>query len=231
MNGVRDMALKYQLDKDAFAKLDEGQQALYKETEDGYQLDVEGIDDGKELKEALRKEREERAAAKKRAQELETEAEQKERERLEAQQEYQTLYQQEQESRSKTEKELQELRDKVANGERMTTAEKAVAGLIDPELPGGERRYELLKKEALNHIAHTPEGAKINGPDGEAWDTSALGSYLSEQYPFLVDGSKASGGGAPGSNGGGAASQGNFGGDREERKAAIASKFPDLKGE
>ena len=56
----------------------------------------------------------------------------------------------------------------------------------------------------MQFIAHTPEGVKINGPDGEAWDSKRLGQYLSEQYPFLVDGSKASGGGAPGSNGGGA---------------------------
>jgi len=80
-----------------------------------------------------------------------------------------------------------------------------VAGLIDKEATGGVQRYGLLKKEAMQFIAHTPEGVKINGPDGEAWDAKQLGKYLTEQYPFLVDGSKASGGGAPGGKGGGAA--------------------------
>jgi hypothetical protein len=222
------MALKYQLDKDAFSELEEGQQGFYRETEDGYQLDVEGIDDGKELKEALRKEREERAAAKKRLKELEEGQSAAERQRLEEKQEYETLYKQEQEKLTGTQKELSELRDKLANGERATAAEGIVAGLIDKEASGGVQRYNLLRKEALQYIEHTPEGAKINGPEGDAWDAKQLGSYLSEQFPFLVDGSKASGGGAPGSNGGGAASQGNFGGTREERKAAIASKYPEL---
>lgn len=201
------MALQYQLEKEKFEALEESQQALYKETDDGYVLDVEGIDDGKELKEALRKEREERAAAKKRAKELEDAQSEAERKRLEEKQEYETLYKKEQGTRSEMEKKLTELQDKVANGERTTAAERVIANLIDPSAEGGAKRYELLRKEALQHIAHTPEGVKINGPDGEAWDAKALGEHLSTQYPFLVDGSKASGGGAPGSKGGGAANQ------------------------
>jgi hypothetical protein len=198
------MALKFEVDQEAFDQLDEGQQALYDKHGDGYRLQVEGIDPADELKEALRKEREERAEAKRKLQEFESEAEKRERERLEKQQEYETLYQREQEGRSKIEKELAELRDKVANGERTATAEGVVAGLIDKEATGGVQRYGLLKKEALQFIAHTPDGVKINGPDGEAWDAKQLGRYLSDTYPFLVDGSKATGGGAPGSKGGGA---------------------------
>ena len=222
------MALQYQLDKEKFEALEEGQQALYRETDDGYVLDVEGIDDGKELKEALRKEREERAEAKRKLKEFETDAERKERERLEKQQEWEQLSKKDRERADGLEKQLSELKDKVANGERTTAAERVVAGLIDREAAGGVQRYELLRKEALQHIAHTPEGVKINGPDGEAWDAKQLGEHLSTQYPFLVDGSKASGGGAPGSKGGGAAKTGNMGGNREERKAAIKSKYPEL---
>jgi len=201
------MALQYQLDKEKFDALEEGQQALYRETDDGYVLDVEGIDDGKELKEALRKEREERAEAKRKLKEFETDAERKERERLEKQQEWEQLSKKDRERADGLEKQLSELKDKVANGERTAAAEGIVAGLIDREAAGGVQRYELLRKEALQHIAHTPEGVKINGPDGEAWDAKQLGEHLSTQYPFLVDGSKASGGGAPGGNGGGAANQ------------------------
>lgn len=198
------MALKFEITKDEFEQLDEGQQALYAEHGEGYRLQVEGIDPADELKEALRKEREERAEAKRKLQEHESEAERRERERLEKQQEWEQLSRTERERAEKLEKELGDLRDKVANGERTATAEGVVAGLIDKEATGGVQRYSLLKKEAMHFIAHTPEGVKINGPDGEAWDAKALGAYLSEQYPFLVDGSKASGGGAPGSKGGGA---------------------------
>lgn len=198
------MALKFEITSEEFDALDEGQQALYDKHGDGYRLQVEGIDPADELKEALRKEREERAEAKRRLQEYETEAEKKERERLEQRQEWEQLAKSEREQREKRDKELAELRDEVANSKRTTAAESVVAGLIDKDATGGVQRYELLKREALAFIAHTPEGTKINGPDGEAWSAKQLGEHLSSTYPFLVDGSKASGGGAPGSKGGGA---------------------------
>jgi len=219
------MALQYQLDKEKFEALEEGQKALYKETDEGYVLDVEGIDDGKELKEALRKEREERAEAKRKLKEFETDAERKERERLEKQQEWEQLSKKDRERADGLEKQLSELKDKVANGERTTAAERVIASLIDPSAEGGAKRYELLRKEALQHIAHTSEGVKINGPDGEAWEAKQLGEHLSTQYPFLVDGRKASGGGAPGGGSGGGAAKGKVDGDKEERAAYFADKF------
>lgn len=196
--------LKFKITKDEFEALEESQQALYAEAGDGYQLQVDGLDDGAELKEALRKEREERAEAKRKLKEFETEAERKERERLEKQNEWEQLAKNERERAEKTDKELAELRDKVANSARDSEAATICAGLIDKEASGGVQRYGLLRKEAMQYIAHTPEGIKINGPDGEAWTAKQLGEHLSSTYPFLVDGSKASGGGAPGSSGGGA---------------------------
>lgn len=198
------MALKYKISKDEFDALGEAQQALYSESGEGYQLEVEGIDDNAELKEALRKEREDRAEAKRKLKEHETASEARERERLEKQQEWEQLSKTERERADKLNKDLAELQDKVANSERNTQAEGIVAGLIDKSATGGVQRYNLLRKEALQFITHTPEGIKINGPDGSAWDAKKLGEYLSSEFPFLVDGSKASGGGAPGSNGGGA---------------------------
>ena len=201
------MALKFKISKAEFDELDEATQALYVQKGDDYELEVEGIDTGEELKEALRKEREERARAKAKLKEMETEQEKAERERLESQEEWKTLAQQEREKREGLDKELKDLRDQVANGNRKGKAEAIVAGLIDKEATGGVQRYELLKKEALAFISHTPEGTKINGPDGEAWTEKQLGEHLSKQYPFLVDGSQATGGGAPGSKGGGSATK------------------------
>ena len=143
------MALQYQLDKEKFDALEEGQQALYRETDDGYVLDVEGIDDGKELKEALRKEREERAEAKRKLKEFETDAERKERERLEKQQEWEQLSKKDRERADGLEKQLSELKDKVANGERTAAAEGIVAGLIDREAAGG---VQLLSGFADNDV-------------------------------------------------------------------------------
>lgn len=187
------MALKYKITKDEFDALDEGQQALYTESGEGYQLQVEGIDDAAELKEALRKEREERAAAKKRLQEFETEAEKRERERLEKNQEWEQLTKTERERAEKLERELSEMKDTIANEKRNASAQQVVS-----ELTRDTARARLLQKEAMQFITHTPEGVKINGPDGDAWDSQKLSDYLKEAYPFLVDGSGATGGGATG---------------------------------
>lgn len=196
------MALKFEIDAEAFEALDETQQELYQKHGDGYRLQVEGIDPADELKEALRKEREERAEAKKKLQEFETENERRERERLEKQQEWEQLSKTERERAEKLETELQEMKDRYANKERNETALQVVGSLArDP------KRAELLKKEAMQFIAYTPEGVKINGPDGSAWDTSKLTEHLKAEYPFLVDGSQASGGGATGANGSGATSK------------------------
>jgi len=215
------MALQFEVD--SLEGLDESLQALYTEHEGKYRLAVDGIDPADELKEALRKEREERAAAKKRLQEYETEAERRERDRLEKQQEWEQLSKTERERAEKLERELSETREAIAKEKVGATAQSVVS-----QLTRDVARAELLKKEAVNYITHTPEGIKINGPDGDAWDANKLSEHLSEKYPFLADGSQATGGGATGSKGSGAAKTGKVDGDKKDRAAYFAQKF-DLK--
>lgn len=198
------MALKFEITKEEFEALEEAQQALYSEHGDGYRLQVDGIDPADELKEALRKEREERAEAKRKLQEFESEAEKRERERLEKQQEWEQLSKTERERAEKLERDLTEERQKNAEFMRRLEAEKICAQLIDKDATNGVKRHKQLMAEAMQHISHTPEGIKINGPDGDAWDAKKLGEFLAEDNPHLVDGSKATGGGAPGGKGGGA---------------------------
>ncbi len=187
------MALKFEITAEAFESLEENQQALYEKRGDGYRLQVEGIDPADELKEALRKEREERAEAKRKLQEYETESEKRERERLEKNQEWEALTKTEKERADKLERELGDMRDTIANEKRNASALSVVS-----ELTRDTARARLLQKEAMQFITHTSDGIKINGPDGDAWDAKKLSEYLKEQYPFLVDGSGASGGGATG---------------------------------
>lgn len=189
------MALKFEITQEAFDELEEGTQALYIKNGEGYRLDVDGIDAKDELKEALRKEREERADAKRKLQEYETEAEKRERDRLEKTQEWEQLSKADKERADKLERELGEMRDTIANEKRNASALAVVS-----ELTRDTARARLLQKEAMQFITHTSEGVKINGPDGDAWDAKKLAEHLKEQYPFLVDGSGASGGGAPGGN-------------------------------
>lgn len=187
------MALKFEIDSESFEALDDAQKALYQEHGEGYRLEVDGIDPKDELKEALRKEREERAEAKRKLQEYETAAEKQDRDRLEKNQEWEQLTKTERERSEKLERELNEMRDAIANEKRNASAQDVIA-----ELTRHTDKAKLLKKEAMQFITHTQEGIKINGPDGDAWDAKKLSAYLKESYPFLVDGSGATGGGATG---------------------------------
>ena len=74
------MPLKFEIDREAHAELPEATQALYAPHGDKFRLQVEGIDPADELKEALRKEREQSAAAKAEARRMQAEREAAERE-------------------------------------------------------------------------------------------------------------------------------------------------------
>ncbi len=196
------MALQFEIDKAAHEALGEAVQGLYSAQGDGFKLDVEGIDDKAELKEALRKEREERASAKTKLKEFEDAKTKADQLSLEEKQEFEKLWKAEQEKGTTTAKELDDLRTSIAQKDRNSEAYKIVSTLATDTA-----RAEILQQQAMPYISHTPEGIKINGPDGEAWDAAKLTAHLKEKYPFLVDGSKASGGGATGGGTGGGAAK------------------------
>ncbi len=192
------MALKFEVP--TLDGVDEAHKGLYEKHGEGFRLAVEGLDPKDELKEALRKEREENAASKKRAADLEAEKNQAEQDRQKEKGEFKSLWEKEQEQRTLTAKELADLKDKIAMKERESTALKVASPLSK-----FADNVELLQEQALKFITHTPEGIKINGPDGSAWDEKKLAEYLTTKYPRNVDGNQASGGGASGGSNGGAA--------------------------
>lgn len=197
MNGVHEMALKFELE--TLDGLDDSVASLYQEHNGKYRLAVDGIDPADELKEALRKEREEKSNYKSKLSEFEKQQQETDRKRLEEKQEFESLYKSERESKSNLARELDELKTSIANEKRTNEAIKIAA-----EITSHKIKSELLQKEALQFIHSTPDGLKINGPDGEAWDAPRLVGYLEEKYPFLADGSNANGGGAVGGKNGGA---------------------------
>lgn len=213
------MALKFEVD--TLDSVDEAQRGLYAEHNGKFRLSVEGLDPADEVKGALAKEREERKKAKTEAEELRKALEAKELAELEGQKKYEELYKREQETRSKTSAELQQLKDAIAQREKSEAALKVAASLTRDTA-----KAELLKKEILNYTEHSADGVKFKGESGDM-TAEQLTAHLTKQYPFLVDGNQSSGGGANGGNGGGAA-KGNLGGDKTERKNAIAAMFPDL---
>lgn len=141
-----------------------------------------------------------------------------EQQRLEEKQEFEKLWRQEQDQRTKASQELDQLRKSIADKDRSEAAMKLATGLTRDNA-----RADLLKKEALAYIQHTPDGVKIQGPDGDM-TADQLSAHLAKQFPFLVDGNQASGGSAPGSKSSGGAA-GNMGGSKAERQAAIAKRF------
>ena len=191
--------LKFELD--SLEGLDEGVKGLYEQKGERFRLKVEGIDPADELKEALRKERDERRAVKEKLADFEKAAEAKDRERLEKDQQWETIAKNEKTRAEKAETTLAERERKIAEKER-----GEVAALLTGTLTRDTARAELLKKEALSFIQHTVDGVVISGPDG-TMTAEQLGKYLAEKYPFLVDGNQSSGGGASGSNSGGGATK------------------------
>lgn len=179
--------------------LDEGVKGLYEQNGDKFRLKVEGIDPADELKEALRKERDERRGARDELAQLRQQQADAEAKRLEETQQFESLYKNTKGELEKRTNELEEFRRKIAEKERSELATQLTGALTRDTA-----RAELLKKEALAYIQHTADGVVISGPDG-TMTAEQLGKHLAERYPFLVDGNQASGGSAPGSKSSGGA--------------------------
>lgn len=183
--------LKFEVD--SLDGLEEGVKSLYEQKGERFRLKVDGIDDAKELKEALRKERDERKAAKDKLAEFEKAQQEGEAKRLEETQQFESLYKNTKGELEKKSLELDEFRRKIADKERSELATQ-----LTGTLTRDTARAELLKKEAMQFIQHTADGVVISGPDG-TMTAEQLGKHLAQRYPFLVDGNQASGGDAPGS--------------------------------
>jgi predicted nuclease with TOPRIM domain len=156
-----------------------------------------------------------------RAKELEDQQKKLEEDRQKEKGEFKSLYE-------KTQAELEQERE-AARKFRQTIQTKELEGealKIAAGLTRDTKRAELLKKEVLQFAKYTEEGVKFE-IGGLTVTPEKLVETVKESYPFLVDGSGATGGGAAGGKSGGAA-KGDFGGSPEERKAAISARFPEL---
>lgn len=154
-----------------------------------------------------------------RAQELEEAQAFAEQERLKEKQEFKTLYEREQEAK----KELAEKYESFAK----RVQEQNIAletNSIASELTRDTKRAALIAKEVAAFARHGESGVTYE-MGGVEVERAAVVDHIKQSYPFLVDGSGMSGGGATGSKGNGVAMSGDFGGDRTARKNAIKRKF------
>ena len=101
----------------------------------------------------------------------------------------------------------------------------AIPGSAKALLPHIERRLSVEQRDGKPVVVVLDAQGKLS-----AATLDELKAEFANDTAFapLIAGSKASGGGAAGAGGGGGAAKGKIGGTKEERQAAIASRFPDL---
>ncbi|MDX1464487.1 MAG: hypothetical protein R3215_02135 [Halomonas sp.] len=159
-------------------------------------------------------------AEREKRQALEQAQQQAEEERQKEKGEFKSLYE-------KTQSELEAEREN-ARKFRQTIQQKeleSAASSLAGQLSRDSKRAELLKKEALQFAVYTDEGVKFE-VGGVEMPAEKLMEKMREDYDFLVDGSQATGGGAPGSRtGSGAAPVGKLDGTKAERAAYFANRF------
>jgi hypothetical protein len=101
----------------------------------------------------------------------------------------------------------------------------AIPGSAKALLPHIERRLSVEQRDGKPVVVVLDQQGKLS-----AATLDELKAEFANDSAFapLIAGSKASGGGAAGAGNGGGAAKGKIGGTKEERTAAIASRFPDL---
>ncbi|MBV4469344.1 hypothetical protein CLU80_6037 [Pseudomonas sp. 29] len=231
--------LKFQLD--TLEGVDEAVRALYTEKDGKFVLGIEGLpqqEDVSGLKAKVDELLGEKKAAEKKAREAEDAA------RLEREEAARKSGNVEELERSWTEKftrreaelngMLEQERGTLSGQIRDLTVGRtatdiasalAVQGSAKALLPHIERRLSVEQRDGKPVVVVLDAQGKLS-----AATLDELKAEIANDAAFapLIAGSKASGGGAGGAGGGGGAPKGKIGGTKEERTAAIASRFPDL---
>ncbi|WP_223464863.1 hypothetical protein [Pseudomonas sp. GL-RE-26] len=233
------MGLKYQLD--TLEGVDDSVKALYVEKDGKFVLGIEGLPQSEDVS-GLKSKVEELLSEKKAAEKARREAEDAARtEREEAARKSGNVEELEKswsEKYNRREAELNgmleqergslsgQIRD-LTVGRTATDIASALAipGSAEALLPHIERRLSVEQRDGKPVVVVLDKQGKLS-----ASTLDELKAEFANNTAFapLIAGSKASGGGAAGAGNGGGAAKGKIGGTKEERTAAIASRFPDL---
>jgi hypothetical protein len=233
------MGLKYQLD--TLDGLDDSVKSLYTEKEGKFVLGIEGLPQPEDVS-GLKSKVEELLGEKKAAEKARKDAEEQARlEREEAARKSGNVEELEKswsEKYNRREAELNgmleqergmlstQIRD-LTVGRTATDIASALAipGSAKALLPHIERRLSVEQRDGKPVVVVLDQQGKLS-----AATLDELKAEFANDTAFapLIAGSKASGGGASGAGGSGGAAKGKIGGTKEERLAAIASRFPDL---
>ncbi|MEX5494778.1 hypothetical protein ABFV51_16360 [Pseudomonas asgharzadehiana] len=233
------MGLKYQLD--TLDGLDDSVKSLYTEKEGKFVLGIEGLpqpEDVSGLKSKVQELLDEKKAADKARKDAEDQARLEREENARKSGNVEELEKSWSEKFNRREAELNglleqergtlstQIRD-LTVGRTATDIASALAipGSAKALLPHIERRLSVEQRDGKPVVVVLDQQGKLS-----AATLDELKAEFANDTAFapLIAGSKASGGGAAGAGGGGGAAKGKIGGTKEERTAAIASRFPDL---
>ena len=233
------MTLKFQLD--SLEGVDESVQSMYVEKDGKFVLNIEGLpqpEDVSGLKNQLSTLLNEAKEAKRLKREAEEQAQRDREEAARKSGNVEELEQSWSEKYNRREAELTgaleserntlqgQIRDLTVGRTATEIATTlAIPGSAKALLPHIERRLSVEQRDGKPTVVVLDAAGKLS-----AATLDELKAEFTNDPAFgpLIAGSKASGGGAGGAGKGGGAAKGNIGGTKEERQAAIASRFPDL---
>ena len=221
------MALK--LIVDSLDGLDEGTKGLYAEKDGKYRLDVEGIEDTSGLKSALEKERTARRELEKRAKAALSEDDMEEYARLKAEADKgkdkdEIL----KGMRSRHEKEL-ELAKQEASRVKAQLEKTVLESTATQLLAKHGGNVSLLLPHILGQLRPEEIDGNLSVVPASAATIDDVMSGLKSSFPQAFAAPATSGSGASGGHAGaGGKGTGKIDGDKSERAAYFAQKFPDL---
>lgn len=195
------MTIQYKVSAEGFEALDDSQKGLYSQGEDGYTLNVEGVpkEDVSGLKRKIDELLTEKKTVQQKALEAEELARQETAEKLKKANDYEQLYNSSESERQKAADELATLK---ANLQQQQVASQA--SKVASQLTKDTARAKLLSEQISSRLSLVDGEVRVLDANGNLTVSSVeeLTQSIKAEYPFLVDGSQAAGGGATGGSSG-----------------------------
>lgn len=195
------MTIQYKVSEESFDTLDDSVKGLYSQGEDGYTLNVDGVP--KEDVSGLKRKIDELLTEKKTVQQKAMEAEELSRletaEKLRKANDFEQLYNSSESERQKAADELATLK---ANLQQQQV--EGQAGRVAASLTKDTARANLLSQQISSRLSLVDGEVRVLDTNGNLTVSSVeeLTQSIKAEYPFLVDGSQAAGGGATGGSSG-----------------------------
>jgi len=195
------MTIQYKVSAEGFEALDDSQKGLYSQGDDGYTLNVEGVpkEDVSGLKRKIDELLTEKKTVQQKALEAEELARQETAEKLKKANDYEQLYNSSESERQKAADELATLK---ANLQQQQVASQA--SKVASQLTKDTARAKLLSEQISSRLSLVDGEVRVLDANGNLTVSSVeeLTQSIKAEYPFLVDGSQAAGGGATGGSSG-----------------------------